>query len=154
MDRLKTFFIYALCIVLFFIFSEVMININLESAYKKIERRDNLEQVIITQAEATKINGRIKGTLISHDLKSKYLKFDFYSERDVLLGTKYIDISNLKENEAQDIELYFKLQNVSYYNISFVNEKENSVTEIELLPEDLSISDIRWGIFLTLILLP
>lgn len=152
MKRMKTFFIYALCIVLFFIFSDVLININLESTYRKIERKDNLEQVTISQAEATKVNGRIKGIVVSNKLNAKYLKFDFYSERDVLLGTKYIDVSNLKENETQNIELYFKLQNVNYYKMSFVNEKDYSETEISLLPKDLSKSEIYLSTFLVLIL--
>lgn len=152
MDRMKTFFIYALCIVLFFIFSEVLIHVNLESTYKKIERKDNLEQVTISQAEATRVNGRIKGIVVSNNLNAKYLKFDFYSERDVLLGTKYIDVLNLKENETQNIELYFKLQNVNYYKMSFVNEKDYSETEISLLPKDLSKSEIFLSTFLVFIM--
>lgn len=153
MARMKTFFIYALCIVLFFIYSDILININLESTYRKIERKDSLEQVTITQAEATKVNGRIKGTINLNEVKQKYLKFDFYLERDVLLGTKYIDILELRQNETQNIELYFKLQNVSYYNMSLVDEKDYSTTEMNLLPKDLSKSQIYLSVFLVSIML-
>lgn len=154
MSRMKTFFKYAMWVILFFIFSEIMININLETAYRNIGRKDNLPQVTIYQAQATKVNGRIKGTIKNQDenkIESKYIKVDFYSERDVLLGTKYIDVSAMRENETQDLELYFKLQNVDYYEMSFTNEKTES--EITLLPQDLTTSQIRWLAFLTFLLI-
>ena len=154
MSRMKTFFKYAMWVILFFIFSEIMININLETVYRNIGRKDNLPQVTIYQAQATKVNGRIKGTIKNQDenkIESKYIKVDFYSERDVLLGTKYIDVSAMRENETQDLELYFKLQNVDYYEMSFTNEKTES--EITLLPQDLTTSQIRWLSFLTFLLI-
>ena len=54
MSRMKTFFKYAMWVILFFIFSEIMININLETVYRNIGRKDNLPQVTIYQAQATK----------------------------------------------------------------------------------------------------
>lgn len=63
MSRMKTFFKYAMWVILFFIFSEIMININLETVYRNIGRKDNLPQITIYQAQATKVNGRIKGTI-------------------------------------------------------------------------------------------
>lgn len=154
MSRMKTFFKYAMWVILFFIFSEIMININLETVYRNIGRKDNLPQVTIYQAQATKVNGRIKGIIknqAENKIESKYIKVDFYSERDVLLGTKYIDVSAMRENETQDLELYFKLQNVDYYEMSFTNEKTES--EITLLPQDLTTSQIRWLAFLTFLLI-
>lgn len=154
MSRMKTFFKYAMWVILFFIFSEIMININLETVYRNIGRKDNLPQITIYQAQATKVNGRIKGTIknqVENKIEFKYIKVDFYSERDVLLGTKYIDVSAMRENETQDLELYFKLQNVDYYEMSFTNEKTES--EITLLPQDLTTSQIRWLSFLTFLLI-
>ena len=147
MSRMKTFFKYAMWVILFFIFSEIMININLETVYRNIGRKDNLPQITIYQAQATKVNGN----QAENKIESKYIKVDFYSERDVLLGTKYIDVSAMRENETQDLELYFKLQNVDYYEMSFTNEKTES--EITLLPQDLTTSQIRWLAFLTFLLI-
>ena len=154
MSRMKTFFKYAMWVILFFIFSEIMININLETVYRNIGWKDNLPQITIYQAQATKVNERIKGTIknqAENKIEYKYIKVDFYSERDVLLGTKYIDVSAMRENETQDLELYFKLQNVDYYEMSFTNEKTES--EITLLPQDLTTSQIRWLAFLTFLLI-
>lgn len=150
MDRMKTFLICALCIAGFFVFSNLLININLESTYKPIERKDDINEIVITQAEATRVNGRIKGS-IENIVVSKYIRIDLYSERDVLLGSKYIDILDLRSKK--DFEIHFKLNDVKYYSISLTNEKDESVTEINLLDEDLSKSDILWGTFLLLIMI-
>ena len=154
MSRMKTLTLYVLAIIGFFLFSELLINASLESEYTKIGRRDEISQVVITQAEATRVNGRIKGSVINSEenpINGKYLKFDFYSSRDVLKGTKYIDISGLQQNELQEIEMHFKLEGVSYYTISVVDEKTEK--EIELLPQDLNKTQIVIATFLALIVL-
>ena len=61
MDRLKTILLYSVGLVAFIIFSNFIINVNLESSYQKLGRKDNLSQITIYQAEATIVNGRIKG---------------------------------------------------------------------------------------------
>lgn len=154
MSRMKTLTLYVLAIIGFFLFSELLINASLESEYTKIGRRDEISQVVITQAEATRVNGRIKGSVINSEenpINGKYLKFDFYSSRDVLKGTKYIDISGLQQNQLQEIEMHFKLEGVSYYTISVVDEKTEK--EIELLPQDLNKTQIVIATFLALIVL-
>ena len=45
MDRMKTFLKYIIWFVLFFFFSNFIINVGLNSSYKNIERRDSIEQV-------------------------------------------------------------------------------------------------------------
>ena len=153
MDRLKTILLYSVGLVAFIIFSNFIINVNLESSYQKLGRKDNLSQITIYQAEATIVNGRIKGTIENPEekpLDAKYLRFDFYSPRDVLIGTKYIDISNLEVNQKKPLEMYFKLENVDYFNISLVNEKEES--EIELLPKDLTQQEILVATIFTLLI--
>ena len=153
MSRMKTLTLYVLAIVGFFLFSELLINASLESTYKEIGRRDNISQVAISQAEATIVNGRLKGTITNPEdnpINGKYLKVDFYSARDVLMGTKYIDVSNLQVNQTQEIEMYFKLENINYYNISVTDEKTEK--EIELLPKDLTKPEIIMGTILTLLI--
>lgn len=61
MKRMGTFLKYALWIIAFWILSNFLIEVGLNSNYKKIERKDELSEVSIYQAEATKVNGRIRG---------------------------------------------------------------------------------------------
>lgn len=149
---MKTLGKYVLWLVLFFIFSEIMININLESTYQDIGRKDKLEQVTVYQADATKINGRIKGTIdnVNNTIKNTYLRIDLYSERDNFLGSKYIDISNMRENETRDFEAYFKIQDVEYYEMKFTDEKQEG--ELPEMLQDLTSKEVRWGVFLTFLI--
>lgn len=152
MDRMKTFLKYALWIILFFIFSEIMINLNLETVYKDIGRKDNIEQVSIYQAQATKINGRIKGTIFNdskNKITSDYIRINLYSSRDNLLGSKYIDVSNMRENEKRNIEVYFKIQDVEYYEVIFTDEKGEELPEMS---RDLTKGELIWGTFLTFLI--
>ena len=136
------------------IFSQLMIFLNLETTYQNIGRKDNIEQITVYQAEATKVNGRIKGTITNNTenkITNKYIRIDLYSERDVFLGSRYIDISDIKENEVRNLEIYFKAQDVDYYEIKLVDEKEQG--ELPELLKDLTREQVVWGTFLTLLIL-
>ena len=150
MDRVKTLFKYALWLVLFIIFSNFLINVGLNSTYKSIERKDNVEQVNIYQAEATLVNGRIRGLIknTNGELSGKYVKIDFYSERDVLLGSNYVQIGN---EEEQSLEVLFKQDDVKSYEISIVAQKEPG-EEISIIPEDLTTSEIVVATVITLLI--
>ena len=139
MKRMKTFLIYLLIFVGFFVLSDVLINVSLNTSYHTITRKDNLEQVVTNQAEATQVNLRIKGTVMNleeNPITLKYMRVDFYSERDNLVGSRYIDVSNLKENESMDVEINLRLDDIDSYSISFTNDK--STEEVDWLPADLS----------------
>ena len=154
MDRMKTFLKYAIWIILFYIFSNILIYLNLETTYQNIGRKDNLEQVTIYQAQATKVNGRIKGTIYNNEknkITNKYLRIDLYSERGNFLGSKYIDVSNMRDNETRELEAYFKVQDVDYYEMKFTDEKEEG--ELPEMLKDLTREQVVWGTFLTFLIL-
>lgn len=144
MDKMKKYFLYIILLILFAIFTEFLIAVGLNSTYKQMENDSNesIPQVDIYQSESTKVNGRIRG-IIKNDEKNpieeKYLKFDFYSDRGVNMGSKYIEIDKTKQE--QPFEVFFKLNNVSHFKTSLVNEKQ-SQEEIEFIPKDLNKSDI------------
>ena len=153
MDRMKTLAKYVIWLVLFYIFSNLMIYLNIESTYQNIGRKDNLPQVTVYQAQATKVNGRIKGSIYNseaHKITNKYLRIDLYSERDVFLGSKYIDVSTMRDSETRDFEEYFKVQDVDYYEMKFVDEKEEG--ELPEMLKDLTKEQVIWGTFLTFLI--
>lgn len=154
MDRMKTFFKYALWLILFIILSEVLINVGLNSTYKKIERQDNVSQVNVYQAEATLVNGRIRGLITNsqeQNLSGKFLEIEFYSKRDVLLGRKYIQIEQLEQKGTQSFEVLFELKEVAKYKIDIVEQKKDG-GEIDLLPEELTKPEIWLAAFFTLLI--
>ena len=153
MDRMKTLAKYVIWLVLFYIFSNLMIYLNIESTYQNIGRKDNLQQVTVYQAQATKVNGRIKGSIYNseaHKITNKYLRIDLYSERDVFLGSKYIVVSTMRDSETRNFEEYFKVQDVDYYEMKFVDEKEEG--ELPEMLKDLTKEQVIWGTFLTFLI--
>ena len=152
MDKMKKYLLYIVLLIGFALFSNLLIAVGLNSNYKEIENRgEKLEQVNIFQAEATKVNGRIRGVIDNpkHNIDEYYLKIDLYSSRDVYMGCKYIEIDNAQEQIP--FELFFKLNNVSYYKTSYVFEKEPQ-GEIELLHKDLDKNEIFFATFVALVL--
>ncbi len=142
MDKIKKYILYIVLIALFALFSNFLIAVGLNSNYKEIERRqDNLSQVEVVQAEATKVNGRIRGIINNKEnkIEHKYLKIEFFTERNINMGSKYIEINH--DQEEMPFEAFFKLNNVSSYKISVVDEKDPQ-GEIEFLPKDLNKRDI------------
>ena len=143
MDSLKKLLIFFLIIIGFFIFSNFLIYVGLNSSYRDIERKDNVENVQIYQAEATKVNGRIRGLIQNvngENLNGKYVEVQLYSKRDVFLGREYIQIENIEEG-PQAFEMLFKLQDVASYEVSIVDEKQEG-GELELLDTDLTTQQI------------
>ena len=80
----------------------------------------------------------------------KYLRIDLYSERDVFLGSKYIDVSTMRDSETRNFEEYFKVQDVDYYEMKFVDEKEEG--ELPEMLKDLTKEQVIWGTFLTFLI--
>ena len=138
MSRLKTFFMYVVWVLVFFIFSRVMIfiAINTTYEYKNIEVRTS----IITEVEvqATSINGFAKCKIINNtqsDIENKYIKLACYSKNDVLMGTKYIKIDRILTNEEKEFEVRFNYSRVDYATIELIDEIPQDVTEEQTISD-------------------
>lgn len=127
MDRIKTFAKYAIWIILFWIFSDILINIGINTTYKDVQAKEAIPQGIeIQQMQATKVNGRMRIAVRDQSLSGKYLKISLYSDIGNELGVEYLEIGDLKENEIKSIEKYFKIVDVKSYEVSVVDEKGES----------------------------
>ena len=146
MSRLKTFAKYAIWIILFWILSDILIYYGVNSTYKNLKIKNEIpSQVTIKNAEATKVNGRIKGAIANKedsDMSGKYLKIDLYSDNGNLLATEYEEIGNLRTNEVKNFETYFKMQDVKEYDISVVDEKTEEATTGVFMTEDMKTAGV------------
>lgn len=135
MERIKTFAKYAIWIILFWIFADILIYFAINTTYKDIEEYNQIpNQITVSRAEATKVNGRINGVITNNEqnnISEKYIKIDVYSKNDNLLGTTYLDIGKLGTNESKNFETYFKIQDVKKYNMTITDQKEE-LPEFEL----------------------
>lgn len=144
MDKMKTYIKYVILIILFALFSNWLITAGLNSSYKKLTRKDSTSQVEITTAEATLVNGRIKGVIKddrTDSLTGKYVQIRLFSSRDNELGRIYVPIQTTDVNREQEFKLYFEQYDVKSYDVSIVNEK-NGGTEIEVFPKEMTKAQI------------
>lgn len=125
MNRMKTFAKYAIWLILFWILSDILIYLGINSTYQDIENRGEIPNGIqVVQMQTTKVNGRAKIKVKDIALSGKVVKIDLYSSNDVNLGTQYIEVGNIKEEK--EIETYFKISEVESYEITIVDEMGES----------------------------
>ena len=113
----------------------------LNSIYKDMVRIDNNSNAIIYQADATYVNGRIRGVLKNtNNIDKKYIEVEIYSKRNILMGRKYIEIRKT-EGGNQAFEVLFRAKDAENYKLDLVNEKKEG-KELEIIPKELSRTDI------------
>ena len=123
MSRMKTFANYAIGLILFWILSDILIYVGLNTTYKNIPQNTEAPNGIeVVQMQVTSVNGRAKIKVSDTSLSGKFIKIDLFSSTGVKLGTQYIEIGNLKENEFKEFETYFKISEVKCYEIVVVDE--------------------------------
>lgn len=146
-NRIRTFGIYALCVILFFIFSNIMIELALKTSYDPIDTYKTEPtgiEIDINEAKATYVNGYVGGTIKNNnqEIEKTYIKIDLYTKRDVYMGSKYIELANLKQAETREFRIGFQYTDIDYARITLVNEVPEQV------PEEFFISNELRGIFL------
>ncbi len=137
---MQKIFLWVLMLIGIFILSDFLINVGLNSTYKDIERQDKNEQIKIYQADATYVNGRIRGIVKdTKNITNKYIEVELYSKRNILMGRRYIDIENKLEN--QPFEVLFRAKNVEYYKMNLVDNKQEG-PELEIISKEMTRPEI------------
>ena len=127
MDTVKTFVKYIIWIILFWILSDFLINVGLKTTYNEMQKIGQIPSGIqVKEIESTAVNGKINLIVNSTSLSGKFIKVDLYSSKDNLLGTQYLDIGEIKENQTKEIDTYFKISDVKKYEIFVTDEKGES----------------------------
>ena len=127
MSRMKTFAKYAIWLILFWILSDILIYLGINSTYKDIDRKGEIPTGIeVVEMQATTVNGRTKIKINDENLSDKFVKIDLYSSTGVNLGTQYLEIGKVRENQSKEIETYFKISEVKSYEITVVEEMGKS----------------------------
>lgn len=127
MSRMKTFAKYAIWLILFWILSDILIYLGINSTYKDIDKKGEISNGIeVVEMQATTVNGRVKIKINDVELSGKFVKIDLYSSTGINLGTQYLEIGKVRENESKEIETYFKISEVKSYEITVVEEMGQS----------------------------
>ena len=151
MAKLKKYFRYILLIAAFWLFSDILIYLSINTAYDSVNAKvySVAPEVIIGDSKATYVNGYIKGSIKNNTdsiINNKYLQIDLYSARDVKLGTKYVKIDDLQINQYQDFEMWYKFTDVDYANVTVTDKIENA-TEEEFLSQETAIYLVLGTVF-------
>ncbi len=125
MARLKTFLMYASWVIIFFIFSQIMIFIAINTTYKYKNVEVQTTSILEAEVQATSVNGFAK-CKVANNMQSKYIKLECYSKNDILMGTKYIKIET---NEEKEFEIRFNYSRVDNAKITIVNEIPEDIKE-------------------------
>lgn len=146
MARMKTFLIYLLLIIAFFIFSQIMIYISINTTYqyKSVELKTTIP--IEIEVQATSINGFAKGNIKNNkeeNIENKYLEIKCYSKHDVLMGTKYIKIDKIQAKEEKQFEVRFNYNKVDKVVIDIIDTK---IIEESNISEEDKVSDTERGL--------
>lgn len=152
-STMKKIMIWVLILAGVFVLSDFLIYVGINSTYKEIERQDENPQIAVYQADATYVNGRIRGVIKDvGEVQGKYLKIELYTKRHVLVGKSYVEIKDIENSETQPFEVLFKANDVAYYKIDTVKEKEPG-TELEILPKELTRGEVLLATALTFLIL-
>lgn len=137
MARMKTFLIYLLILVAFYIVSSLLAYWYIQSTYSTIESHviENTNiKVEISDAEATFVNGYVSGTITNTSqeaIKSKYIKFDLFSKRDNKILSKYVQINEIQPGETQNFKMNFRAENIANCYVEVTDTAEqNENTQI------------------------
>lgn len=157
MDQVKKILKYVILLIAIYFFSKFLIYIGLNATYKDIEVKGDVpEQIQVEYAQATKINGRVLGKITNNgeDINGKYIKTDIYNSKNELLGTKYLELSEINREETKKFTVFFKKESVNYCEISIVDEKDEKTEKLFegiFLSEDLKthiiISTLIYALF-------
>lgn len=150
---MKKYFKYILAIIIVYVIVDIASFYVLKSAYNTKEYSTESKEfsIQIDEAKATFVNGYIKGkvrNIQSKHLSNKYLKIDAYSKRDVLLGTKFVEIPTLVPGESADINASFNYEQIDNLKISTIDESELPEGALDFNFDNPDDAKITWAVIL------
>ena len=136
MKRIKTFIKFLILFLLLYFLVDYLVNNMLDRNYQEITNiTQNVGQVYtINVVKANKdISGGKMELNITRNLNvedAKYIKIDFYNDKDSLVGSRYIDPTSLNVGDSKSIKIDFSYKDVEKCDITTTNElPENTFKE-------------------------
>lgn len=139
MKRMKTFLMYLILLIAFYVFSNLMINAFLKVSYYDMHNYEiNVDNLFVdvSEAKASRRNGHIYGIIKNNGyitIENKYLKVSLLSKNGVTMGEKYIKIDKIEPEQLRKFELNFDEDNVKTFKIEMVDTKPEEEDFSELI---------------------
>ncbi|MBQ6991895.1 MAG: hypothetical protein IJN50_03140 [Clostridia bacterium] len=128
MARMKTFLLYLILFVSFFIFSSVISNWAVKGLKEKITDIEILTKtpiIAVDNCETGKYSGNISGTVrndTGKHIEKAFLKIDLYNQSNRYIGTKYEELRYFNVNELLKFNAKFRFEDVKAIKLSVVYE--------------------------------
>ena len=132
MSRMKTFFIYFLIFIGFYIVSRLLIDAYIKTSYYKISSYEiNVDKASVTimSAKASKDDGHIEGKIYNNteeNITDKYMKVELFSDNNISLGKEYVKIDELNPKDIKDFKINFTCDNVKSFKITLITPEEKA----------------------------
>lgn len=139
MSRMKTFLIYLLLVIAFYVFSNVMINAFLKVSYTDVRNYEiDVEELFVdvTEAKVSRRDGYIYGVIKNNRkiiIENKYLKVSMLNENGNVLGEKYVEIDKIEPEQLRKFEVRFDYENVKNFKIELTDTKPEDIKLWELI---------------------
>ena len=140
MDRMKTFLMYALWIVLFYLFSNFAITTMIKTTYRDvgkdnihIEESDNGFEMTVERADSNRRQAYFTGTVKNTSDKvidKQYVKVDSYY-KGKLMQEKYMAFENLQPGEERKFKLLYNVGQIDEFKVSYVDEIPENKTAVD-----------------------
>ena len=155
MSKLKTFLIYFLIVLAFFIFSTILENVLIKQMYNDMSGtvNDNFIysseivdiDITVTEAKATNRNGYVDLTITNNSntyIAEAYVRVKLYTKSDVLAIDEYMEISGLSGGEERTYTLSFRGSYIRTYQISMENDYPDKDYTVNVFGYDVNTKDI------------
>lgn len=160
MDNVKSFFKWGIIIIVLNFITIFCAYIGFNSTYRNIDHIAFIpKEVKIELAQATAVNGRIYGKITNtkeNDLNGKYIKAQIFNRQGSLMGTKFIKIENLGEEEERKFAVKFKAEDIKKYNLEIVDDsiltQEENTRAIYLFKDVFIDEDLKLAAVIALVL--
>ncbi len=141
MNTLKLFIKLLIIFVAFYFFVDLICFVGIKLTHYKLDGtiEGNTSKIEITSTDSTSLSGTIKGNITNNSkeiLTNKYIRLDLFSEKNTNLGSKYVKIDNLKENETKEFEIDYRARNAKKYIVTVVEKEEMDDKTLELIKFD------------------
>ena len=130
MERLKTFAKYLIAFILVFFAVGFLSDRLMATRFKAVEdgviEKPNFIELNNIECRATKSNGYIEGTVTNKTgeyINTLTMKAEFYNENEKLMGTKNIEVNDIKKEAEKDFKFFYYIDNVSSYKIIDIEYK-------------------------------
>lgn len=131
MDRMKTLLSYALVIIIFWIFSNIAMDLLIKNSYKSVDKSkieiastNNGFQVNVDRANSNKAQAYFTGKVKNNSktkIEKQYVKVDSYY-KGKLMQEKYLAFENMQPGEERKFKLLYEVGNIDEYKVSYVDE--------------------------------